>query len=202
MLQPLDTPLRDASRAHTLAETPAPPIAFRRLAIPDDIATIHGWFQQPHAKFWCLQGATVAEVRDLYAAQLASGHRDVHLGFMGGEAVVLAESYDPRFDPLVDHYPVEPGDIGMHICVAPARQPRRGFTRLVFQAVMDLMFDGLGAQRVVVEPDVHNEKIHALNKAFGFAYRRNVQLAEKVASLALCTRADYRSALQHQEKMP
>ena len=177
-------------------------LVFRRLSIPDDIPLIHGWFQQPHAKFWCLQGSSVAEVRELYAAQLASGFLDVHIGSLAGEPVVLAESYDPRFDQLADHYAVRPGDLGMHICVAPARRPVRGFSRRVFQAVMDLMFDGLGAHRVVVEPDAHNERIHVLNKTFGFVYRGDVQLREKVASLALCTRADYLTALQHLQEIP
>ncbi|MDR7151666.1 hypothetical protein J2W49_003642 [Hydrogenophaga palleronii] len=180
----------------------AGPIAFRRLRIPDDIPMIHGWFQHEHAKFWCLQGASVEAVRTLYEDQLACCFRDVHIGVMDGRPVVLAESYDPRFDQLADHYEVQDGDVGMHICVAPAERPLRGFTRRMFKAVMDLMFDGLQAKRVVVEPDAHNEKIHVLNKAFGFVYQRNVQLKEKVASLALCTRADYRSALQHQEKLP
>jgi hypothetical protein len=196
-----------ASVSHAAADAPAiytspGGLAFRRLVIPDDIPLIHSWFQQPHAKFWCLQGSSVAEVRDLYAAQLACGFRDVHIGSLGGEPVVLAESYDPRFDQLADHYAVQPGDLGMHICVAPARRPVRGFSRRVFQAVMDLMFDGLGARRVVVEPDAHNERIHVLNKTFGFVYRGDVQLREKVASLALCTRADYRTALQHLQEIP
>ena len=41
-----------------------------------------------------------------------------------------------------------------------------------------------------------------LNKTFGFVYRGDVQLREKVASLALCTRADYRTALQHLQEIP
>jgi hypothetical protein len=172
-------------------------VVFRRLDIAKDIPLIHGWFQQAHAKFWCLQGASVADVRKLYAEQLASGFRGVHIGALAGEPVVLAESYDPRFDQLADHYPVQGGDLGMHICVAPAHRPVRGFTRAVFRSVMDLMFDGLGAQRVVVEPDVQNDRIHVLNKTFGFVYHRDIQLREKVASLALCTRADYLSALKH-----
>ncbi|PTT80624.1 N-acetyltransferase [Pelomonas sp. HMWF004] len=207
MPPPLESALADLPRRHPPVF--APPVAytspdglvFRRLAIPGDIPLIHGWFQQEHAKFWCLQGASVGEVLDLYTAQLASGFRGAHLGTLDGEPVVLAESYDPRFDQLADHYAVQPGDLGMHICVAPAHRPIRGFTRRVFQAVMDLMFDGLGASRVVVEPDAHNEKIHVLNKTFGFVYRRDIQLREKVASLALCTRADYRTALQHLQEI-
>lgn len=202
MLPLPETTLAPPSRrpAPAFAYTSPGGLVFRRLAIPADIPLIHGWFQEEHAKFWCLQGASVAEVQALYTAQLSSGFRDAHLGSLDGEPVVLAESYDPRFDQLADHYAVQPGDLGMHICVAPPRRPLRGFTRRVFRAVMDLMFDGLGAHRVVVEPDMHNERIHVLNKTFGFVYRGNVQLREKVASLALCTRADYRTALQHLEE--
>ncbi len=195
-------PLPESAAVAATAYTSPGGVTFRRLRIPDDIPMIHGWFQQPHAAFWCLQGASVAEVRELYVAQLESGFRDVHIGEIDGEPVVLAESYDPRFDQLADHYAVQAGDLGMHICVAPPRRVVHGFSRRVFQAVMDLMFDGLGAARVVVEPDQHNARIHTLNKTFGFVYRGHVQLREKVASLALCTRADYRTALQHLQEIP
>ncbi|WP_067065130.1 GNAT family N-acetyltransferase [Roseateles chitosanitabidus] len=195
-------PSPDAAIAPPLAYVSPGGLVFRRLLVPDDIPMIHGWFQQPHAAFWCLQGASVAEVRELYVAQLESGFRDVHIGALDGEPVVLAESYDPRFDQLADHYAVQPGDLGMHICVAPARHVVHGFSRRVFRAVMDLMFDGLGARRVVVEPDRHNARIHTLNKTFGFVYRGDVQLREKVASLALCTRDDYRAALLHLQEIP
>jgi RimJ/RimL family protein N-acetyltransferase len=175
------------------------PVRFRRLRLPDDTAMIHAWFQHPHAKFWCLQGATVEQVREIYQAKLDDPHGDVHIGSIDGEPVVLVESYDPAHDQLAAHYAVEAGDVGMHICAAPARERVPGFTHHLFRATMDLMFDGLGARRVVVEPDVHNEKIHALNQAFGFVYQRNVVLKEKVASLGLCTRERYLSVIRKGE---
>lgn len=175
------------------------PVVFRRLRLPQDAAMIHAWFQHPHARFWCLQGSSVEDVRSLYQAKLDDPHGDVHIGAIDGKPVVLVESYDPRHDQLASHYAVEAGDVGMHICAAPARQHIAGFTRHLFRATMDLMFGGLGACRVVVEPDVHNEKIHALNKAFGFIYLRNVQLEEKVASLGLCTRERYLSVIRKEE---
>ena len=58
-------PLPESAAVAATAYTSPGGVAFRRLRIPDDIPMIHGWFQQPHAAFWCLQGATVAEVRAL-----------------------------------------------------------------------------------------------------------------------------------------
>lgn len=172
------------------------PVRFRRLRSPDDIPLIHHWFQQPHAAFWCLQGSTVGEVRALYETKLANPHEGVLLGLIDGEPVMLVEAYDPRHDELAEHYAVQDGDRGMHIFVAPARVRRPGFTRRMFRAVMDLMFDELGARRVVVEPDIHNEKIRVLNRAHGFIEQGVVRLRQqdKLAALALCTAHDYHRA--------
>ena len=57
------------------------------------------------------------------------------------------------------------------------------------------LFERLGAQRVVVEPDARNARIHALNRAMGFAYTKDVAFREKTASLAFCTRADFYAAV-------
>jgi RimJ/RimL family protein N-acetyltransferase len=56
------------------------------------------------------------------------------------------------------------------------------------------MFEHLGAARIVVEPDANNERIHAINRAAGFVYGRNVAFTEKIASLAFCTRRDFEQA--------
>ena len=46
----------------------------------------------------------------------------------------------------------------------------------------------------MVEPDANNERIHAINRAAGFVYGRNVAFTEKIASLAFCTRRDFEQA--------
>jgi RimJ/RimL family protein N-acetyltransferase len=82
----------------------------------------------------------------------------------------------------------------MHVFVGPADVRIRGFTRAVFHALMRFMFAHLGAQRIVVEPDATNHRIHALNRSAGFVYDRDVVFAEKIASLAFCTRRDFEQA--------
>ena len=44
---------------------------------------------------------------------------------------------------------------------------------------------------IVVEPDVHNDRIAALNAAAGFRVLREVDLGHKTAALSVCTRDDF-----------
>jgi siderophore synthetase component len=96
-----------------------------------------------------------------------------------------------------------PGDIGMHLLVAPPTAPRHGLTDAVMTAVMRFCLSdagtegavGRGATRVVVEPDVGNRKIAAKNAAAGFRVLREVDLGRgahaKRAALSVATRADF-----------
>lgn len=60
---------------------------------------------------------------------------------------------------------------------------------------MDYMFSRPEVRRVVVEPDVRNEKIHVLNKRAGFRYQHTIDMGHKTAWLAFCQREDYQHAL-------
>jgi hypothetical protein len=59
---------------------------------------------------------------------------------------------------------------------------------------MEECFADPSVRRVVVEPDVRNDKIAALNAAVGFVVCRTVDLADKTAALSFCTRADFSSS--------
>ncbi len=54
-------------------------------------------------------------------------------------------------------------------------------------------------QRIVVEPDVRNEKVHKLNHKAGFIRHKKIQLLEKEAYLEFCTRKQFENALQNQK---
>ena len=123
-----------------------------------------------------------------------SGHATAYLVWQAGRPVFLAECYDPAHDRIRAFYDVQPGDLGMHIFIGPPDVRVPGYTRTVFFALMRFMFEPLGAARIVVEPDAANERIHAINRAAGFVYDRNVAFTEKIASLAFCTRRDFEQA--------
>ena len=106
----------------------------------------------------------------------------------------LAERYDPAHVELAGLYDPEPGDVGMHFLCAPADTPVHGFTRAVITTVMAWLFADPATRRVVVEPDVRNTAVHALNAAVGFTVVGPIRKPEKEALLSVCTRDQFRAA--------
>ncbi|CAB3791863.1 hypothetical protein LMG28614_03389 [Paraburkholderia ultramafica] len=168
----------------------------RPLDVARDARTLHRWFIEERAAFWNMQDKSVDEVAAFYQAIEDSGHARAWIGSQHGASAFLFESYDPAHDEAGEHYPVRPGDLGMHLFVGPAAKHVAGHTRRVFQALMTFLFEQLDAERIVVEPDARNTRIHALNRSMGFVYLKNVAFREKTASLAFCTRADFYATLQ------
>jgi siderophore synthetase component len=166
----------------------------RELRIPDDMPLVHAWVTRDSARYWGMVGHSLEQVTRAYT-ELARRSR-VLLGFHETEPAFLVETYDPATDPIGEHYAVRSGDRGMHVLVAPARAPIHGFTWAVFSTVMEFSFSDPATDRVIVEPDVRNAKIHALNRRAGFRYQKTVQLPHKVAHLAFCTREQYQAATQ------
>ncbi|WKK24521.1 GNAT family N-acetyltransferase [Streptomyces olivoreticuli] len=156
---------------------------------PDADATmLHRWVTHPKATFWMMQDADVAEVARAYREIAEHPHHDAFVGLLDGRPVFLAERYDPAHVELVGLYEPEEGDIGMHFLCAPADTPVHGFTRGVITTVMAWLFADPATRRVVVEPDVRNTAVHALNAAVGFETVRTVEKPEKEALLSVCTR--------------
>lgn len=173
----------------------APRFAIRALSLDDDIATLHRWFVMDYARYWNMQHLSLAETRQFYADLHTAGHGCACVGSHDGQRAFVAEFYDPTHEPLAGHFAVHPDDIGMHFLVAPVSIRIPHFTRDVLRHVMAFAFYALGARRVVVEPDVRNERVHALNQAVGFRYDRQIQLPQKTAWLAFCTRSDFERSL-------
>lgn len=170
---------------------------------PDaDAALLHGWFSQDYAAFWEMVDASVDDVRREHEAIAASEHHHALLGLDGGTPVFLMERYDPAQSPIADCYEATNADVGMHLLVAPPELPVPGFTRAVMSAVLDHLFDDPEVERVVVEPDIRNHKIQALNAAAGFRPVKHIELPDKTALLSVCTRTDYAAARNHLTRQP
>ncbi|WP_411079216.1 GNAT family N-acetyltransferase [Streptomyces sp. cmx-18-6] len=159
-----------------------------------DAELVHGWVTHPKAAFWLMGGAKLQDVEREYMAIAAHPHHDAFIGLHDGEPVFLMERYDPAEVELKGLYEAEPGDIGMHFLVAPTDTPVHGFTRAVITAVMETLFADPSVRRVVVEPDVTNSAVHALNKAVGFDVLREIAKPEKNALLSACTREQFEAA--------
>ncbi|MDX1755929.1 MAG: GNAT family N-acetyltransferase [Marinobacter sp.] len=171
----------------------------RPLALPDDLPQIHTWLSADHARFWGMQDMSQDDLSRFYTRLRATGEGDAFIGYHQGRPAFLMETYHPEHSPLAEHYPVQPGDLGMHILVAPSERRIAGFTRGVFTVIMAFLFEGLNARRVVVEPDTRNDRIHTLNRFAGFVYDKVIELPDKTAHLAFCTREQFEQARhQHQ----
>ncbi|MET8402831.1 GNAT family N-acetyltransferase [Streptomyces sp900116325] len=159
-----------------------------------DVELVHRWVTHPKASFWLMGGARLEDVEREYMAISAHPHHDAFIGLHNGEPAFLMERYDPTEVELKGLYEAEPGDIGMHFLVAPTDTPLHGFTRAVITAVMETLFADPSVRRVVVEPDVSNSAVHALNKAVGFEVLREIAKPEKNALLSACTREQFETA--------
>lgn len=160
-----------------------------------DAELVQGWLAHPAAAYWQMAELRVDEVREYLAGVQAGPHEAAWLGRLDGEPVFMTETYDPAHVLLVGVHEALPGDVGMHLLVAPPVTPRHGLTDAVMTAVMRFCLSGRGATRVVVEPDVGNRKIAAKNAAAGFRVLREVDLGRgahaKRAALSVATRADF-----------
>ncbi|MFI9549444.1 GNAT family N-acetyltransferase [Streptomyces sp. NPDC052016] len=169
-------------------------LTLRPLDPVKDGELLHGWVTHPKAAFWMMQDAKREDVERAYMEIAADEHHHALLGLHDGEPAFLMEYYDPRHRELVGLYEPRPGDVGMHFLVAPTDRPVHGFTRAVITAVMAHLFADPATARVVVEPDVSNKAVHALNEAVGFVPEREIQKPEKKALLSFCTREQFAAA--------
>jgi RimJ/RimL family protein N-acetyltransferase len=170
-------------------------LAFRPLDPLEDAVLLHGWVTHPKAAFWMMQDARLEDVERAYMDIAADEHHHALLGLHDGEPAFLMERYDPAHRELVGLYEPGPGDVGMHFLVAPTDAPVHGFTRAVITAVMRHLFDDPATERVVVEPDVRNTAVHALNAAVGFVPAHEIRKPEKTALLSFCTREQFERAV-------
>ncbi|GAA2633034.1 GNAT family N-acetyltransferase [Streptomyces axinellae] len=159
-----------------------------------DSELLHGWVTHPKSAFYLLQDATLQDVEREFMSIAAAPHHDAFLGLHEGEPAFLMERYDPAHVELAGRYPHQDGDIGMHFLCAPTDTPVHGFTLAVITTVMEMLFSDPAVHRVVVEPDVRNTAVHALNKAVGFRVDSTLTKPEKQALLSFCTREQFLTA--------
>ncbi len=165
-----------------------------------DASLLHRWVSEERAVFWGMNGLTEQRVREIYAHMETLGTHHAYLLVKDGAPAGLLQTYEPEADRVGACYPVEPGDIGMHLLLAPAEpgETRSGWTAGLAVAVSAYVLRGLDRRRIVVDPDVANEKAIARFARQGFTIGPRVVLPEvdlpdvylpqKHAQLAFLTR--------------
>jgi hypothetical protein len=134
-----------------------------------DAPVIHRWVTQDRAAFWGMTRASVEDVRDVYAHMGTLATHHAHLVHREGEPVALFQTYDPAEDRVALCYEVRPGDVGVHLLLAPASgSSEPGFTERLTAVLLTHLLADPGLRRIVVEPDARNEKAIARLLRTGF----------------------------------
>ncbi|MCB4208843.1 GNAT family N-acetyltransferase [Arthrobacter sp. UM1] len=166
--------------ASAAAVPSAPDFAFRRVDPDADAPLLHAWFTEPRGRFWGMGSASVEDVRAEHRKIDDAEAHDALLGLEDGEPAFLLEVYDPAHSPLAGLPELRRGDLGMHLFVGPARgEARSGYSTAVMCAAVRHILAEYGAERILVEPDVRNTAVHALNERVGFRPIREVLLDEE-----------------------
>ncbi|MEH1015933.1 GNAT family N-acetyltransferase [Micromonospora sp. CPCC 206060] len=154
---------------------------------------LHGWVTEPRAAFWGMGSHTVDEVREIYEFIDGLSTHHAYLIMLDGQPIGLFQTYQPEADPVGERYRVQPGDVGMHLLLAPGKRPPRGLTTVVGPALARFLFRDPTRTRIVVEPDVRNH--HALRRLEleGFTFDEEIDMPDKRAQLAFLTRARFES---------
>lgn len=155
-------------------------VRVRTLDAKADAEVLHGWVSEERAAFWGMNGLTQDQVADIYAHMDTLDTHHAYLLEKDGEPVGLLQTYEPEADRVSECYPVEPGDIGVHLLLAPAGADggRPGWSSALLGAVASYVLLGLDRKRVVVDPDVRNERAIARFLRQGFVAGERVVLPE------------------------
>ncbi|RST13155.1 N-acetyltransferase [Streptomyces sp. WAC05374] len=164
---------------------------------PDrDAELLHDWVSGERARFWGMREAGVDDVREIYAHLDSLTTHHAFLAYRDGVPVALFQTYEPEADRVSECYDAEPGDIGVHLLLAPTNAPERGFSSHLVSALVSYALTG--HRRIVAEPDAANDKAIALLVRNGFepgpevvlpeVVLPEVHIAEKRARLLFLTR--------------
>ncbi|WAZ22698.1 acetyltransferase [Streptomyces cinnabarinus] len=151
-----------------------------RLDPQADADVVHAWASEERASFWGMNGLTRDQVAEIYAHLDSLDTHHAYLVQRDGVPAALLQTYEPEADRVSECYEVEPGDIGVHLLLAPAgpEGARPGWTSALLGAIASYVLIGLDRRRVVVDPDVANEKAVARFLRQGFEQGPLVTLPE------------------------
>ncbi|RPF34695.1 GNAT family N-acetyltransferase [Streptomyces sp. TLI_185] len=165
-----------------------------------DAEVVHRWAAEERAVFWGMNGLSRDQVAGIYAHMDTLDTHHAFLLLKDGTPAVLLQTYEPEADRVSECYEVQGGDLGIHVLLAPAGPDgaRPGWSAVLLGVIASYVLKGLERRRIVVDPDVRNEKAIARFLRQGFEAGPvvvlpeidvpDVYLPEKKAQLAFLRR--------------
>lgn len=154
----------------------------RRAHLP----VIHEWVSAARARFWGMNGLSIEQVGAVYELLDSSPTHFAWIVEIDGEPAGIFQTYEPHADPAGAAYRVEPGDLGIHLLLAPASVRSPWLTPVLGAALMRAVAAG-GTRRLVAEPDTGNTKAIKRMESMGFVLGREIALPGKTGRLAFRT---------------
>ncbi|MEV7288287.1 GNAT family N-acetyltransferase [Streptomyces sp. NPDC093252] len=135
-----------------------------------DAPAVHGWVSEERAVFWGMTGVDRRGITEIYAHMETLNTHHAYLVVKDHTPVALFQTYEPEADRVGDCYEVRPGDIGVHLLVAPAGPGgvRPGWGTALMSVLMGFALVTLDRRRIVVDPDTRNAKALARMVRCGF----------------------------------
>lgn len=151
--------------------------AIRPLDPESDAETVHRWTRESRARFWGMEPKGLEEIREIYAWIADSSTHHAYMVSLDGQDVAVFQTYDPAHDEVGEAYPSRPGDLGVHLMVAPREEcppsaaPSRGgpgLTTALLGVLAPAVVARTGARRIIGEPDARNRAAIERLRSFGF----------------------------------
>lgn len=174
-------------------------VSLVKLSLDEHSALLHCWVNQSHSQYWGLRGSSVAQVKQEYQSLLAQPGYQVYVGLVNQQPCFLLETYNPVESELNGLVTLEKGDRGLHLLISKSTHKISGFSFEVMAQCMHFIFNYEQAERIIVEPDQRNHKIHHLNRRLGFVHHHLLKLSNKVALWGTCDKASFELALTLQQ---
>ncbi|MET8251659.1 GNAT family N-acetyltransferase [Micromonospora sp. NPDC005197] len=165
-------------------------VTIRPVRPDEDADLLHGWVTTERARFWGMREASRERVHEIYAYLDSLTTHHAYLAHRDGVPAALVQTYEPGADPVGGCYEVRPGDIGVHLLIRTPVSAERGFTGALFGAILEFVFADPGRLRVVMEPDVRNDRMLRRLQRSGFRAGPVIELPEKQARLHFLDRPE------------
>ena len=94
-------------------------------------------------------------------------------------------------DDICDHYKVSPGDYIVRIIVHLQKKKNRRFYVDVLRCCLEYFFSSTEVERIIIEPDVENERYNDLVIHSGFRFLQRIYQPYKASNLYYCTRESF-----------
>lgn len=163
-------------------------IGFREVSLDRDLGLLHTWLNSEHVLPYWQQNDPLPVVRDTIAERAADDDQTLYIGSLDHTPMSYWEAYWPSADRIGKYYDAEPTDQGFHVLIGPPEYLGRGYAAPLMKAMTAFQFQHRETGRIVVEPDVRNERMIHVLETCGFEPQREVELSDKTGLLMFCWR--------------